>query len=276
MENLRLRPEMKEVMAASPFPVRMRSSTYTSKPEMKEVMAASPFPVRMRSSTYTNLDLVVIGCVVEEDACCKFKGVEVGSIGGSGCWAELAGGDTWAGDDAWGGDVSWTRGVSRDEVASWDGEECWVVDGLENSLPGAELKVGGSLHNMQTEGPFVDEVVFGGHCGGLKDESKIGGVSCRKVVSSKLRMLISLDDPIKGKTFSLKRACRVKKIRKVAGSRHRYPLYCGLYSMKTHEMLLGASLPLYQVNLSRPCTKKEDTVSLTVGADPTIGLRRKN
>nr|GEX82735.1 hypothetical protein [Tanacetum cinerariifolium] len=26
----------------------------------------------------------------------------------------------------------------------------------------------------------------------------------------------------------------------------------------------------------RPCTKKEDTVSLTVGADPTIGLRREN
>nr|GEZ20235.1 retrovirus-related Pol polyprotein from transposon TNT 1-94 [Tanacetum cinerariifolium] len=38
----------------------------------------------------------------------------------------------------------------------------------------------------------------------------------------------------------------------------------------------SSSSPLYQVNLSRPCTKKEDTVSLTVGADPTIGLRREN
>nr|GEX07149.1 hypothetical protein [Tanacetum cinerariifolium] len=42
-------------------------------------------------------------------------------------------------------------------------------------------------------------------------------------------------------------------------------------------MLYGSSRsPLYQVNLFRPCTKKEDTVSLTIGADPTIGLRCEN
>nr|GEW07495.1 ABC transporter I family member 10-like [Tanacetum cinerariifolium] len=42
-------------------------------------------------------------------------------------------------------------------------------------------------------------------------------------------------------------------------------------------VLYGSSSgTLYQVNLSRPCTKKEDTVSLTVGTDLTIGLRREN
>nr|GEZ46204.1 hypothetical protein [Tanacetum cinerariifolium] len=42
-------------------------------------------------------------------------------------------------------------------------------------------------------------------------------------------------------------------------------------------VLYGSSSgTLYQVNLSRPCTKNEDTVSLTVGTDPTIGLRREN
>ncbi|GKC03223.1 hypothetical protein Tco_0994833, partial [Tanacetum coccineum] len=52
-------------------------------------------------------DLIVIGCiVVEEDGCCKLKGVEVGSIGGS----------------------------------------------------GAEWKEGEGLHNVQMEGPLVDEV----------------------------------------------------------------------------------------------------------------------
>ncbi|GKA44878.1 hypothetical protein Tco_0737674 [Tanacetum coccineum] len=57
-------------------------------------------------------DLVVIGCVVlEEDGCCKFEGVEVSSFGGSGCWAELVGGDTWTCDGVWGGDVSWSEDV---------------------------------------------------------------------------------------------------------------------------------------------------------------------
>nr|GEW35070.1 hypothetical protein [Tanacetum cinerariifolium] len=42
-------------------------------------------------------------------------------------------------------------------------------------------------------------------------------------------------------------------------------------------VLYGSSSgPLSQVNLSRPCTKKEDTVSLPVGTDLTIGLQRKN
>nr|GEY50811.1 ribonuclease H-like domain-containing protein [Tanacetum cinerariifolium] len=45
----------------------------------------------------------------------------------------------------------------------------------------------------------------------------------------------------------------------------------------SNGVLYGSSSgTLYQVNLSRPCTRKEDTVSLTVGTDPTIGLRREN
>nr|GEW03393.1 reverse transcriptase domain-containing protein [Tanacetum cinerariifolium] len=56
---------------------------------------------------------------------------------------------------------------------------------------------------------------------------------------------------------------------------HRKVLRGGLDDPK--GVLYGSSRsPLYQVNLLKSCTKKEDTVSLTVGADPTIGLRREN
>ncbi|GKF33695.1 hypothetical protein Tco_0106895, partial [Tanacetum coccineum] len=46
------------------------------------------------------------------------------------------------------------------------------------------------------------QVVSVGRYSRVEDEFKFGGVSCRKAVSSKLRMLISPDDPIKGKKFS--------------------------------------------------------------------------
>nr|GEY34002.1 hypothetical protein [Tanacetum cinerariifolium] len=83
-----------------------------------------------------------------------------------------------------------------------------------------------------------------------------------------LRSLVQVEFDIKAGSYTM----RYNKSRSTTGWR---PLTVACH-LRTLRTLINGECPLYQVNLSRPCTKKEDTVSLTVGADPTIRLWREN